>query len=895
MRPPAGRAVVAALLSLAVAAVSAPTASAAVDRQSSPSRVIGALGVPRHGTGLVPPSTRIDAASVLGLRGRVAYSLPASVDLSANAPAVGDQGQLGSCATWAIGYGILGYYSKTQPHAGAPFAALSLYNQVNGGGDNGSTSSDIFSVLQSKGIVEQAVWTHGPTDYTSQPNTTEAANGLTHKTSGGSYLFAQPNQGAAATTAIETALAAGTPVAIGIPVYTAFYSLTSTNSVMTNAKVSGTLQGYHMVAAYGYDSTGVKIANSWGTGWGKSGWATLGWDFVDKYAIEASTPKAFVKATAVGAPTVTSVDPKKASTVGGGTLTVKGTNLADATSVTAAFVNAQDPSKTYPLTSVSAGGSVLTGTIPANIPEGAYRVVVTNSYGSNPDTAADDFTFVAVPTFSISSTVVPATGGKVTVTGTGFGNAASAFVSRGYSATVDGKVAALSWLSDTSLTLTVPGGVPGKKPSIVLSRVGYSSAPNTASVTYGAVITAAVASTDASGPVLRLSGKGFANSTGWTLTSDADGTNTTSLPAASDSSSVGVVVQSDTTATVRLPIAPGPVGAYDLSFTPNTTTYPGAVFVDTPAAHYTYKLPTIISATTNRASTAGGTQVVYKGTGLLAVDTGSSTAVKVVLVADPTKTVNATVTQRTDTALSVTLPAALLSNGTGSAPIEGAYRLVVTTPLGAPAVSNSADLITYLKPYAVSVANGTVVPAAGGAVKVTGSGFGATRTDFTAAKVTATVSGRAAGVMWISDSVISVTMPPGTPGASVPIVILRDTVPSPAVNVTYVAVVTGLSVTTGPTAGGTLVTVSGKGFAGSSVWKVKAMDGTTLATLAPTSGWDGVDAGVLVMSDTRAVVKMPAVAEFGAVYLDVTPDQTLYPNAAYAPTSKSVFVYSDLG
>src|SRR5205085_1821276 len=104
------------------------------------------------------------------------------------------------------------------------------------------------------------------------------------------------------------------------------------------------------------------------------------------------------------------------------------------------------------------------------------------------------------------------------------------------------------------------------------------------------------------------------------------------------------VVQSDTAATVRLPIAPGPVGVYDLSFTPNTTTYPGAVFLDTPAAHYTYKLPTITSATTTRASTAGGTQVVYKGTGLLAVSTGSS-AVKVALVADSTKTVNATVTE----------------------------------------------------------------------------------------------------------------------------------------------------------------------------------------------------------------------------------------------------------
>ena len=37
-------------------------------------------------------------------------------------------------------------------------------------------------------------WTHGPTDYRSQPSSTEAANALKHRTSGGSYLFSGQNQ-----------------------------------------------------------------------------------------------------------------------------------------------------------------------------------------------------------------------------------------------------------------------------------------------------------------------------------------------------------------------------------------------------------------------------------------------------------------------------------------------------------------------------------------------------------------------------------------------------------------------------------------------------------------------------------------------------------------------------
>src|SRR3954454_4988550 len=174
MRPSAGRALLAAALCLAVTAVAVPsTASAAPEALR---RTGARTPLAPHGLGAIPPTTRASASAFVARQGRQRLALPASVDLSAGTPAIGDQGQLGSCATWAIGYGILGYYSKTQPHAGAPFAALSLYNQVNGGGDNGSSSSTIYSVLQSKGIVAQAAWSHGPTDYLSQPNTAEATN-----------------------------------------------------------------------------------------------------------------------------------------------------------------------------------------------------------------------------------------------------------------------------------------------------------------------------------------------------------------------------------------------------------------------------------------------------------------------------------------------------------------------------------------------------------------------------------------------------------------------------------------------------------------------------------------------------------------------------------------------
>jgi hypothetical protein len=53
---------------------------------------------------------------------------------------------------------------------------------------------------------------------------------------------------------------------------------------------------------------------------------------------------------------------------------------------------------------------------------------------------------------------------------------------------------------------------------------------------------------------------------------------------------------------------------------------------------------------------------------------------------------------------------------------------------------------------------------------------------------------------------------------------------------------------------------------------------------------------VFVGADTSAVIKMPAARTSGlsAVKIAFSPDQGLYPGATTAPTSRAVFVYSDL-
>ena len=76
------------------------------------------------------------------------------------------------------------------------------------------------------------------------------------------------------------------PVAISARVYTGF------GGTGTYVKGSGaTLRGNHEMLAVGYNSDGLLVQNSWGTGWGNSGYIRLGWDYVksDVYAADYAT------------------------------------------------------------------------------------------------------------------------------------------------------------------------------------------------------------------------------------------------------------------------------------------------------------------------------------------------------------------------------------------------------------------------------------------------------------------------------------------------------------------------------------------------------------------------------------------------------------------------------
>jgi Papain family cysteine protease/IPT/TIG domain len=801
------------LLPLAGSATAATPAAAPAARvgTASSTAALAAAGS-AHGTGLRPSTIRVPAARGLTAARRIgavraATSVPAAVDLTPYAASPGDQGQVGSCVGWATGYTLQGWYANYQRHAGAPFAPMYVYAQINGGRDAGAYIPSAWNILESQGVAEQRVYSQGNYDWSTQPTTAQKTNAAAHKTRSHAYLFSGDNQGPAAQTALQAALAGGQPVVIGLAVHSGFGALSPTNQVWRLANTTGkSLLGYHAIVAVGYDATGLRIENSWGTSWGAGGFATLAWDFVNRYLIEASVGTGFTTTNQPVAPKVTQLSKAALSTSGGETLTITGTELStvDKTAAGAArLVNVADPTVTAPLTVTAATPTTLTASTTAaptgsgGVPvQGAYRVVLTGSGGTSSATeAAATVTVLAPYAVRVESGATALTGGgtKITLTGTGFGSSSAAFTANKVTGTVNAQAAVVTWVNDTTVQITVPASGGASVASIVLLHAGV----------------------------------------------------------------------------------PGPS-------------------VSVP---YVLPPPAVLGVTPAVASSAGATLTVAVS-GLSTGD--STTSVRLVNVASPTVVVTGQITGRSAAALTVVVPA-LPSDGQGNR-VVGSYRVVVTGASGASAPRGDADQVTFVTPYVISVAAGSLASAAGGtALAVTGTDFGTTAALNVRNRITATVNGQVASVTWIGDTLVTVAVPAGAPGAAAAVRLLRNGIASqPDGTTRYAAVITGSTQPSGPSRGGWLSTLSGVGFAGSGGWALVDSAGTVAATLPVVATRDALTAassGVVLTSGTQATVKLPAApAGHPGVYgLTFIPSQGAFPGATAGLTSKAYLVYADLG
>ncbi|MEU4555339.1 IPT/TIG domain-containing protein [Micromonospora violae] len=403
----------------------------------------------------------------------------------------------------------------------------------------------------------------------------------------------------------------------------------------------------------------------------------------------------------------------------------------------------------------------------------------------------------------------PQSGGQtVTITGTGF-------IPGGTTVTFDGAPATNVTVNPggTSLTAVTPPGAVGPA-SVLVSTVNGTSPP--LAYTYladgsGAVVTglAPTSGPTVGGTTVTITGTGFTGVAGVDF-NGLPGTGFTVNPAG-------------TTITVVTPPNPAGPAAVELIFPAGEVTAPT----------FTYIAPTITSIVPDTGPNTGGTTVTITGTGFTGatgVTFGDTPGTN--LVVDPS-----------GTSLTVVTP---------PGPV-GPADVTVLVP-GANATAPNGFTYVAAPPSAASITPNAGPQSGGQTVTITGAGFIPGDTTVTFDGVPATnVTVNTGGT-----SLTAVT-PPGAVGPAVVVVSTGGGTAAP-LDYAYLAdgsaaTVTGLNPTTGPTAGGTTVTITGTGLTGATGVNfgntpgtnlVVSPDGTSLTVVTPPGLPGSVDVTVLL-------------------------------------------------
>ncbi len=596
------------------------------------------------------------------------------------------------------------------------------------------------------------------------------------------------------------------------------------------------------------------------------------------------------------APAVSRVTPNSGTTAGGTTVTIRGSSFTGATQVYFGSV----PAASFAISSDTS----ITATAPVQA-AGVVDVTVATPDGTSPPVSADQFTCTAAAGMPSVTTVSPAsgpTGGgtAVSITGTNFSNVTA--VQFGTETATSFTVLSATWIS-----AMVPPGAAGTVDVTVTTAAGISARGSADPFTYTATVPTVMGVSPSSGPtaggtVVTISGTNFTGVTGVTFGGTAGasfqvnsaGQITATAPAgAAATVDVRVTTAAGTSAvsgadqfTYVSPPAPsvtavsptsgamaggtsvtitgsyltGATGVYFgsvaatsftvVSDTQVTATAPpeGSGTVDvtvvTPSGTsstsgsdqftYTAAAPTVTAVSPNSGTTAGGNTVTISGsnfTGATAVSFGTlpATAFRV----------------NSDSSITAVAPIA----------VAGTVDVTVTTPAGTSA-TGTADRYTY-----TSIAG---TPTVTGVSPASGYTTGGTVVTITGANLTGLVSVAfgsvpATNLTVVSPGQITATAPaqgPGTVDITVTTVLGTSAVSS-ADTFTYVIpvpVVTAVSPPSGPTGGGTSVTITGSNLTGAS--------GVTFGANPATS--------FSVISDSQVVAVAPPNTTAGPVDVKVT-------------------------
>ncbi len=216
--------------------------------------------------------------------------LPASVDLSAYFPPIGDQGQYGTCVAWACGYNLRSYMNArenglttsdmlNQNNVYSPKDLFWAIPSGNKGADcNGTQFQDALDVMVSRGIARMSVVPYTSLgDCSSSPQSDWTADAGNNKI----LNYRQIEQ---TVDNIKRYLYQGKAVVFGAKLGDEF--MNASGDVVLTSQSYGYIgqHAYHALILCGYDDSkgpngAFKVVNSWGTGWGDNGYIWVDYNY----------------------------------------------------------------------------------------------------------------------------------------------------------------------------------------------------------------------------------------------------------------------------------------------------------------------------------------------------------------------------------------------------------------------------------------------------------------------------------------------------------------------------------------------------------------------------------------------------------------------------------------
>ena len=204
-----------------------------------------------------------------------------TVDLSDELPPVGNQGGQGSCSSWSCAY-----YHRTQleykerlwdlTDPNHQFSPAFVYNQINGGLDGGSGFTNNFGLMVDQGCASLVDAPYDDGNLLGWPSESAYVHAMPFRCKEWAWSRILDDS---AIVLIKQLLNNGFTTCVGVNVWGNFDAIQNYDYTYCVADRMGTLRGGHMVTVIGYNDTmptndgpgAFKLVNSWGTGWGLSG------------------------------------------------------------------------------------------------------------------------------------------------------------------------------------------------------------------------------------------------------------------------------------------------------------------------------------------------------------------------------------------------------------------------------------------------------------------------------------------------------------------------------------------------------------------------------------------------------------------------------------------------